>query len=39
MKDYYALLNVENTANERQLKTAYFRLAKIYHPDVYKGIN
>jgi len=30
---------VESTANDRQLKLSYFKLAKMYHPDVYKGIN
>ena len=38
-KDFYALLNVEHSANDRQLKLAYFKMAKLYHPDVYKGIN
>jgi curved DNA-binding protein len=35
-KDYYQVLGVEPTAGEAELKTAYRRLAKKYHPDVSK---
>ena len=35
-KDYYDTLGVEPTAGEAELKTAYRRLARKYHPDVSK---
>jgi curved DNA-binding protein CbpA len=33
MKDYYKLLEVKELASESEIKKAYHRLAKIYHPD------
>ncbi|AJE19724.1 curved DNA-binding protein [Azotobacter chroococcum] len=35
-KDYYAMLGVEPTADEKTIKTAYRRLARKYHPDMNK---
>jgi curved DNA-binding protein len=35
-KDYYATLGVERTANADQIKAAYRKLARKYHPDVSK---
>lgn len=34
MKDYYKILGVERTASSKEIKDAYFRLTRQYHPDV-----
>jgi len=30
---YYSILNIENKATNKEIKTAFYNLSKIYHPD------
>ena len=36
-RDYYEVLGVEKNADEKQIKSAFRRLAKEYHPDLNKS--
>jgi DnaJ-class molecular chaperone len=36
-RDYYAILEIPRTATDEQIKEAYRKLAKKYHPDVSPG--
>jgi curved DNA-binding protein len=35
-KDYYTLLEVDRTATDDDIESAYSKLARKYHPDVSK---
>ena len=36
-RDYYEVLGVEKTASADEMKKAYRKLAKQYHPDLHPG--
>lgn len=37
MRDYYEILGVDRDADERELKSAYRKAAKKFHPDLHPG--
>src|SRR5437764_439428 len=36
-KDYYKVLGVSSSATDKEIKTAFRKLSKQYHPDANKG--
>lgn len=36
-RDFYEVLEIDKNSNEQEIKRAYKKLAKKYHPDIYKG--
>ncbi|MGC8572094.1 MAG: DnaJ domain-containing protein [Candidatus Micrarchaeia archaeon] len=39
IKDYYKILNISYTNDKEEIRQAYIKLMKIYHPDVNKSEN
>ncbi len=37
IKDYYKILRVERAATSQEIKDAYKKLARVYHPDLHGG--
>jgi hypothetical protein len=38
-KDHFELLGIGRAANDTEVKEAYFRLAKPFHPDAHRGLD
>jgi hypothetical protein len=36
-KEYYQILGIKSTASQEEIRRAYHRLAKLYHPDITGG--
>jgi hypothetical protein len=36
-KEYYQILGIKSTASQEEIRKAYHRLAKLYHPDITGG--
>lgn len=34
VKDYYKILRIQRTASSNDIKHAYYRLSRLFHPDV-----
>jgi len=36
-KDYYKILDCDRRSSDSEIKKQFYKLAKKYHPDVYRG--
>ena len=36
-KEYYKILGISNNASPKEIKEGFYKLAKVFHPDVSKG--
>ena len=39
LKDYYKILGLEKTASSKEIKAAYLKMIRKYHPDTNTDIN
>jgi len=37
-KNLYLILSVDKNSTDKEIKSAYYKLSKIYHPDINKDI-
>ena len=37
MQDYYTILGVSTNSSKHEIRKAYLKLCKIYHPDLHEG--
>ena len=38
-KNYYLILNISKSSNDKEIRKSYLKLSKIYHPDISKDVD